>query len=267
MLGNIVRQHQRVEVFLRLVGAVIVEGVLLYSIADVLPVCVLRAQLHPCAQQIVGGWVDAILLQRICIVVIAADQACPDLKHELAVLLIRLFDLHRDAVTGYGQKRFPRGTFFVPLIRSAGDHTGNSSAAVIICSSDNAHTVRHFIQADIHAVNIVCTVLIIIPAVAPALQPTFFVARVLVSALDVLTAVAAVRALPYNSHHLVPLEQRRDRVPLTDVFIGDGMLFRHVGLFLRLSAAHEQQRGGKCEGTHRSPAVHFVSPFIVFFPS
>ena len=48
----------------------------------------------------------------------------------------------------------------------------------------------------------------------------------------------------------ITLEQRRDRVPLTDVFIGDGMLFRHIGLFLRLSAAHEQQRGGKCEGTH-----------------
>ena len=175
-----------------------------------------------------------------------------DWKHELAVLLIRLFDLHRDTVTGHGQKRFPRGTFFVPLIRSAGDHTGNSSAAVIICSSDNAHTVRHFIQADIHAINIVCAVLIIIPAVAPALQPAFFVARVLVSALDVLTAVAAVCALPYNSHHLVPFKQRGDLIPLTDVFVGDLQLVGAVVIVKPAvaSAACEQQRGGKCEGTH-----------------
>ena len=33
------------------------------------------------------------------------------------------------------------------------------------------------------------------------------------------------------------------------------------------STACEQQHGGERKGAHRSPAVHFVSPFIVFFPS
>lgn len=87
---------------------------------------------------------------------------------------------------------------------------------------------------------------------APALQPAFFVARVLVSALDVLTAVAAVCALPYNSHHLVPFKQRGDLIPLTDVFVGDLQLVGAVVIVKPAvaSAACEQQRGGKCEGTH-----------------
>ena len=106
-----------------------------------------------------------------------------------------------------------------------------------------------------------------IPAVAPALQASFFIARVLVGGLDVLTAVATVCALTHNGHHLVPLEQRGDIISFADVLVGDGVHFRHVSLFVRLSAACEQQRGGEREGAHRSPAFHFVSPFIVFFPS
>ena len=206
MLGNIVRQHQRVEVFLRFIRAIITERIASRGKAGVFSLQVFSVPLRLDRYQVIGGWIDIEPSQRVVSVIVGDIMF--DRKHELAVLLIRLFDLHGDAVTGYGQKRFLRGAFLVPFIASAGDHTGNSSAAVIICSSDNAHTVRHFIQADIHAINIVCAVLIIIPAVAPALQPAFFVARVLVSALDVLTAVAAVCALPYNSHHLVPLEQR-----------------------------------------------------------
>ena len=267
MLGNIVRQHQRVEVFLRFIRAIIAERIASRGKAGVFSLQVFSVPLRLDRYQVIGGWIDIEPSQRVVSVIVGDIMF--DWKHELAVLLIRLFDLHRDTVTGHGQKRFPRSTFFVPLIRSAGDHTGNSSAAVIICSSDNAHTVRHFIQADIQAINIVCAVLIIIPAVAPALQPAFFVARVLVSALDVLTAVAAVCALPYNSHHLVPFKQRRDLIPLTDVFVGDLQLVGAVVIVKPAvaSAAREQQHGGERKGAHRSPAVHFVSPFIVFFPS